>query len=168
MDAVAPVTDLQSALGAETVSSGHFCLCLLGCTLGSEDGGPGVDPVAELAKRGRQGELFVRGEDPVEEPGELRAVDVKRLAWPSLAGVGQRGKRSPTILWTGFAAHEAGFGQAVDRSGETARGQIRLGGEVAHPQSPAWRSGQSDQDLEVLASKFALTLQGRADRSMQP
>jgi hypothetical protein len=43
-----------------------------------------------------------------------------------------------------------------------------LGGEVAHPQSPAWRAGQSDQDLEVLTSKFALALEWRADRSMQP
>ncbi len=95
-------------------------------------------------------------------------MDVERLAHSRLAGVGQGGERAPTILGTCLAAHEAGFGKAVDRPGETARGQVRLGGEVAHPQSPAWRAGQSDQDLEVLTSKFALALEWRADRSMQP
>ena len=85
-----------------------------------------------------------------------------------LAGIGQRGESTPAILGTGLAAHEAGFGKAVDGSGEAARRERRLGGEVAHPQPAARCPGQPEQDLEVLAGEFALALQWRADGSTQP
>jgi hypothetical protein len=42
-----------------------------------------------------------------------------------------------------------------------------LGSQIAHPQSSAWASGESNQDVEFLAGQFALALEQRGDRPVQ-
>src|SRR5271166_6899821 len=94
-------------------------------------------------------------------------MQVERLAHPLLAGRRETGERATTVLRTGVAAHQSGGGQAVDRSREPARGERRLGCEVAHPEPPAWRARKPYEDLEFLPSELALALQRRADRPPQ-
>ena len=84
-----------------------------------------------------------------------------------LACRGERGKSAPAIFLTSFSCHKPGFGKAVDRPCEAARGQIRLGGEVAHAQPPARSTGQPYQDLEILAGEVAMTFQRRVNHPVQ-
>ena len=108
VDAVAAIADLKCALGTETVLSSHLFVYLQGCTLGSDNGGPGIDPVAELAQRRCQREFFVRFEDAFEELAQLRPVQVEGFAHPLLTGSCQGGEGAAAILWTRLAGHEAG------------------------------------------------------------
>ena len=105
VNAVLPLTDLESVLGAEAVSSGHVACRLQIRLSGGEVGSFRIDSVTELAKRGHERQLLVRVESPFEQLGELHAVYVERLTHPLLAGDGQRRERTSAILGARLTAH---------------------------------------------------------------
>ena len=89
MDAVAPVSDLQAAHCSEAVLPGHLGRRPRIRALRREHGGPGVDPVAQLAQSGHEGLFLVRIKGAFEQLRELSTVDLQRLAHACVAGFGQ-------------------------------------------------------------------------------
>ena len=85
---------------------------------------------------------------------------------PAHAFVGDDGVEAAAVAGHGPALDEAGGLHAIDRPGEAAGGERRLGRQVAHPQLVVRRAGQPDEQLEPLPGQpgvIEAALQERAE-----
>lgn len=107
------------------------------------------------------------------EGGADNVVDLGEVEWHggSHAGkavVGEDGVPAAPVARAGLATGQPGATESVDHPGEAGGRQGALRRQLAHPEAPAWTTGEAEEHLEPLHRHTGLGFEPPLERRFEP